>query len=83
MVLCDPGRVRTSNHQSRNLIFYPVELRGQSGAKVAVYATLTKHPALNFAFVLLKRGFFVENCRRDSECIWMLQEQIEQWHETK
>jgi hypothetical protein len=23
----DPGRVRTCNHQSRNLIFYPVELR--------------------------------------------------------
>jgi hypothetical protein len=25
----DLGGVRTPNHQSRNLIFYPVELRGQ------------------------------------------------------
>ncbi len=25
----DPGGVRTPNPQSRNLIFYPVELRGQ------------------------------------------------------
>jgi hypothetical protein len=25
--ICDLGRVRTCNHQSRNLIFYPVELR--------------------------------------------------------
>jgi hypothetical protein len=26
---CDRGRTRTLNPQSRNLIFYPVELRGQ------------------------------------------------------
>ena len=26
---CDHGGVRTPNPQSRNLIFYPVELRGQ------------------------------------------------------
>ena len=26
---CDPGRIRTPNPQSRNLIFYPVELLGQ------------------------------------------------------
>ena len=26
---CDHGRVRTCNPQSRNLIFYPVELRSQ------------------------------------------------------
>ncbi len=25
----DPGRIRTPNPQSRNLVFYPVELRGQ------------------------------------------------------
>ncbi len=25
----DPGRIRTPNPQSRNLIFYPVELLGQ------------------------------------------------------
>src|SRR6056297_1107611 len=25
---CDPGRIRTPNPQSRNLIFYPVELLG-------------------------------------------------------
>ena len=24
----DRGRVRTCNHQSRNLIFYPIELQG-------------------------------------------------------
>ena len=27
--ISDRGRVRTCNHQSRNLIFYPVELRSQ------------------------------------------------------
>ena len=26
-LLCDSGGIRTPNHQSRNLIFYPVELR--------------------------------------------------------
>ena len=26
--ICDLERARTSNHQSRNLIFYPIELRG-------------------------------------------------------
>ena len=26
--ICDPGRIRTPNPQSRNLIFYPVELLG-------------------------------------------------------
>ncbi len=29
LIFCDPGGVRTPNPQSRNLIFYPVELRGQ------------------------------------------------------
>ena len=28
-LFCDPGGIRTPNHQSRNLIFYPVELRSQ------------------------------------------------------
>ena len=28
--ICDPGGVRTPNPQSRNLIFYPVELQGHS-----------------------------------------------------
>ena len=27
--LCDPDWIQTSNRQSRNLIFYSVELRGQ------------------------------------------------------
>ena len=26
--VCDPGRIRTCNQQSRNLPFYPVELQG-------------------------------------------------------
>ena len=30
----DPGRIRTPNPQSRNLIFYPVELLGQCRAKI-------------------------------------------------
>jgi hypothetical protein len=28
-IISDPGRIRTSNRQSRNLIFYPVELLGR------------------------------------------------------
>ncbi len=28
LLSCDRGRIRTPNPQSRNLIFYPVELRG-------------------------------------------------------
>jgi hypothetical protein len=44
-LLCDPGRVRTSNHQSRNLIFYPVELRGQFGREIRV----KKSNAANFS----------------------------------
>src|SRR5690606_6093317 len=28
-LFCDPGRIRTPNPQSRNLIFYPVELLGR------------------------------------------------------
>jgi hypothetical protein len=28
--MSDPGRIRTPNPQSRNLIFYPVELLGQA-----------------------------------------------------
>ena len=29
IIISDPGRIRTSNRQSRNLIFYPVELLGR------------------------------------------------------
>ena len=32
----DPGRIRTPNPQSRNLIFYPVELRGQRGGEITM-----------------------------------------------
>lgn len=32
----DPGGIRTPNQQNRNLSFYPVELRGRWGAKIAV-----------------------------------------------
>ncbi len=32
----DLERIRTSNPQSRNLIFYPVELRGQIPAKAGI-----------------------------------------------
>ena len=31
--LCDPERIRTPNPQSRNLIFYPVELLGHKEQK--------------------------------------------------
>lgn len=33
---CAPGRIRTLNPQSRNLVFYPVELRVPVLAKVAL-----------------------------------------------
>ena len=32
----DPGRIRTPNPQSRNLIFYPVELLGQWTTKLSI-----------------------------------------------
>lgn len=32
-LLCDPGGTRTPNQQSRNLSFYPIELRSQNGAQ--------------------------------------------------
>ena len=32
----DPGRIRTPNPQSRNLIFYPVELRGQREGEITM-----------------------------------------------
>ncbi len=34
MAFCDSGRIRTLNRQSRNLIFYPVELRSQYFANI-------------------------------------------------
>lgn len=33
LLFCDPGRIQTCNRQSRNLIFYSVELRGQKDGK--------------------------------------------------
>lgn len=36
-IYSDPGGVRTPNPQSRNLIFYPVELRGQKIFKFSIF----------------------------------------------
>ena len=46
----DLGRIRTLNPQSRNLIFYPVELRGQRniGCKCKILATLIPHFLIEF-----------------------------------
>ena len=44
MLIGDPGRIRTPNPQSRNLIFYPVELRGQRIAKVAIFLPSPTNP---------------------------------------
>ena len=51
----DPGRIRTPNPQSRNLIFYPVELRGQRGGEITMQNAI---PATFFAAmsIFLKRG---------------------------
>ena len=48
----DPGRIRTPNPQSRNLIFYPVELRGQRGGEITMQNAI---PA-TFLCALLFRG---------------------------
>ena len=40
--LSDRGRIRTPNPQSRNLIFYPVELRGQWAFQMFNYLTVKK-----------------------------------------
>lgn len=36
----DPGGIRTPNRQSRNLIFYPVELRGQKNSRKCITFTI-------------------------------------------
>ena len=42
---CAPGRIRTLNPQSRNLVFYPVELRVQLYVFVKRIANLAKSSA--------------------------------------
>ncbi len=41
LFLSDHGRIRTLNPQSRNLIFYPVELRSQYDTKVIILLPFT------------------------------------------
>ena len=56
MVLCDPGGIRTPNRQSRNLIFYPVELRSQKHKDIIVSA----HTIRFFLFCSLRSCYFAK-----------------------
>jgi hypothetical protein len=54
--ICDHGRVRTCNPQSRNLIFYPVELRSQLILDCRLYIQNLQSITFSFKSIISSQG---------------------------
>ena len=57
----DPGGIRTPNQQNRNLSFYPVELRSQSGCKISKFRFRIKTCSV-------LNGLVIQAFGQDSDC---------------